>query len=125
MFDLKQPCVNCPFRKGQGERFLLSPARLDEIFNAPAFQCHKTVDYGASEDDGRAGDHPQQCAGLMAVLYRAQIPNQIMQVAERLGHLDLTQIDPKNEAYSSLDEALSAHGHYDREPHNIDGRRKR
>lgn len=111
MFDLKRPCVTCPFRKGQGSRFQLSPDRLAEIRAAVAFQCHKTVDYDADEGDraGRAGDRPQQCAGLMTILHREGDPNQIMQVAERLGALDPTRLDPSSEVYASWEVACAAH----------------
>jgi hypothetical protein len=69
MFDRKRPCKNCPFRKGQGELFELPRLRLREIKNAPAFQCHKTVDYDEFDDPRkRQGDRPQRCAGLVAVL---------------------------------------------------------
>lgn len=111
MFDLTRPCVNCPFRKGQGELFGMHRERLKEIINAPAFQCHKTVVYG-EDDNGEtadSGERPQQCAGLMAVLHRSDKPNQIMQVAERFGHLDPTKLDPRNEAYASIEDALRAH----------------
>lgn len=115
MFDLVRPCVNCPFRKGQGEFFAMHRDRLREILNGVAFQCHKTVDYNHENDEGEtvptSGDRPQQCAGLMAVLHRSGRPNQIMQVAERLGELDPSKLDPKNEAYASIDEAWKAHGH--------------
>lgn len=107
MFDLKRPCVDCPFRKGQGENFALSDGRLNEIFVAPAFQCHKTVDY--SDDEPGSGNRPQQCAGLMAVLAREDRPNQIMQVASRLGALNFRALDPKGEAYGSFAETRSAH----------------
>lgn len=106
MFDLKRPCVSCPFRKGQGEKFRLSPARLDEIAEATAFQCHKTVDYRGPD---RAGDRPQQCAGLMTVLHRERRPNQIMQVATSTGHLDPELLDPADEAYATLAEVRAAH----------------
>jgi hypothetical protein len=110
MFDLTRPCKNCPFRKGQGELFELR--RLDEIFKQDAFQCHETVDYSNFDDPRkRQGDKPQQCAGLMAVLAREGKPNTIMQVAERLGHLDLTKLDPRGEAYDSFADAYEAHGH--------------
>ena len=108
MFDLKRPCVNCPFRKGVGETFRMPRRRLTEIVGATAFQCHKTVDY--SGDEPGPGDRPQQCAGLMTVLHRAGCPNQMMQVAQRLGFLDPDQFDPKEEAYASLDEMFEAHG---------------
>jgi hypothetical protein len=107
MFDLKRPCSNCPFRKGQGELFALSRLRLDEIKNATAFQCHKTVDYS---DDGEPlpPSRPQQCAGLMAVLTRENAPNSIMQVAGRCG-VDLKGLDPGNEAYDTWTDVLRAH----------------
>lgn len=114
MFDLMRPCVNCPFRRGVGETFQLDARRIAEIVAAPAFQCHKTVDYDGPEDDEgyattRPGDRPQQCAGLMAVLHRENRLNQIMQVAERLGVLDCSKLDPRGEAYGSLAEVLEAH----------------
>lgn len=110
MFDLKKPCVNCPFRKGMGERFALHPERLKEIMEAPAFQCHKTVAYEHYEDSHkRQGDRTQQCAGLMAVLHREGKPNQIMQVAERLSDFDPDALDPDNEAYASAEDVFKAH----------------
>lgn len=110
MFDLKRPCVNCPFRKGQGSLYQLGEIRLREIFRAVAFQCHKTVDYDKFEDcEARQGDRPQQCAGLMAVLHRSDRHNQIMQLAERLAGFDPATVDPQGEAYASCAEALDAH----------------
>lgn len=111
MFDLKQPCLECPFRFGAGERYRLSAERLDEIANAPAFQCHKTIDYSEHEDRtaSQCANHAQQCAGLMAILHRENRPNQIMQVATRLGFLDPDALDPKSVVYISLADALSAH----------------
>lgn len=107
MFDMKRPCVTCPFRVGQP--FALAPARLEEIRRAPAFQCHKTVGYERFDDPmARQGDRPQQCAGLMAVLDREGAHNQIMQIAQRLG-VDLSGLDPAREAYGSWSEVLAAH----------------
>lgn len=110
MFDLKRPCVNCPFRIGQGSRFQLGRDRIDGIVEATAFQCHKTVDYDRYDDaEARAGDRPQQCAGLMAVLHREGRHNQIMQVAERLTDFDPASVDPDGVAYASLGDAIRAH----------------
>lgn len=110
MFDLKRPCVNCPFRIGQGSLFQLGRQRIEEIVEATAFQCHKTVDYSNFEDaEARAGDRPQQCAGLMAVLHRSGRHNQIMQVAERLTDFDPATVDPDGVAYRSIDDAMAAH----------------
>jgi hypothetical protein len=110
MFDLVRPCVTCPFRKGRGSVFQLRAERLTEIREAPAFQCHKTIDYDAWETgDNKTGDRPQQCAGLMAVLHREKQDNQIMQIAERFGHLIPAKLDPANEVYATWTEVERAH----------------
>jgi hypothetical protein len=110
MFDLKRPCSQCPFRKGQGHFFNLSVERLDEIRQAPAFQCHRTIDYDAfDERDRRQGDRPQQCAGLMAVLARERATNAIMQLAQRLRHLSIEDLDPQREAYDTWADVIEAH----------------
>lgn len=128
MFDLKHPCRTCPFRRDTGGKFGLSPQRLDGIFDAPAFQCHKTVDYDApphddDDDDGddgglRAseglqGTRPQQCAGLMALLQRERRPSRIMHFAERILPGILDRLDPRGEAFDSFEEARVAHGAHD------------
>lgn len=110
MFDLERPCVSCPFRKGQGEKFRLPLLRLREIRKSAAFQCHKTVNYDEFDDDEkRQGDRPQQCAGLMAVLHREGEANQITQLAQRLTGFDPSKLDPRGEAYGSWGEVLDAH----------------
>lgn len=106
MFDLKRPCVTCPFRRGQGETFGLPRARLEKIFAAPAFQCHKTVDYAEGAD--RQGDKPQQCAGLMAVLVQDGADNQIMQVGARLGAFD-PDVLVLEDAYPGRQAVFQAH----------------
>lgn len=90
----------------------MSQRRLREIFEAPAFQCHKTVDY--SDDRPAPGETPQQCAGLMAVLHRDRQPNQIMKVAMAFRELDPNELDPDGEAYGSMEQALAAHGKWGR-----------
>jgi hypothetical protein len=45
----------------------------------------------------------------MAVLYRSGRDNQIMQVAERLLGYDAGQLDPRGEAYASVERAMAAH----------------
>lgn len=115
MFKLRRPCKTCPFRIGVGSGFNLRVARLAEIKLAPAFQCHGTVDYesGPEDENGfpkpQPGDTPQQCAGLMAVLHREGEENQIMQVASRMGALDLSRLDPDGEAYRTWAQVIRAH----------------
>lgn len=109
MFDLKSPCKTCPFRKGNGPKFQLSERRIREIAEATAFQCHNTVDYSAETREGRSGDKPQQCAGLMAILHREKQPNAIMQVGQRLGSFNPGELDPRAECYESLQIAIQEH----------------
>lgn len=112
MFKLKRPCVNCPFRKGQGELFQLHPKRLTEIFEGGAFPCHKTVDYDEDEETGEemhSMEQAQQCAGLMALLWREGRPSQIMRVGMRIDDLEPDDLDPDKEAYATFAEARAAH----------------
>ena len=89
--------------------FELGQPRLLEIFDAVAFQCHRTIYYNAEYEQDRAGNHPQQCAGLMSLLHREGRDNQIMQVGQRLGAFDPKQLD-HTEVYASIDDAINAHG---------------
>lgn len=109
MFKLTRPCATCPFRKGNGPAFQLAAAWLREIEKAPAFQCHKTVDYDHfGHSRLQQGEHPQQCAGLMSLLHRAGRPNQIMQVGQRLGAWDPTKMD-HSQVYATFTTARKAH----------------
>lgn len=113
MFDITRPCVDCPARKGNGEKYRMRRSRLESILEAPAFQCHKTVEYLESDDDdyaSRPGDRPQQCAGMMAVMERSGRRNEIMQVAIRLDELDPADLDPRGESYDSIEDMMAAHG---------------
>lgn len=123
MFKLKRPCKTCPFRLGGGSGFQLSPERLDEIFDAPAFQCHNTVDYDNFDDpDKQQGEHPQQCVGLMVLLHREGRDNQIMQVASRLIGFDAGKLET-GQCYRSIAEARAAH--MGKEPERHDRKDKR
>ena len=87
-------------------------ARLDEIFSAPAFQCHATVDYSEDiegNDTHGQGDNPQQCKGLMSLLAYEGQPNQIMQVAERFGECSV-ESHKCDGTYQTFQEAIEAHG---------------
>lgn len=109
MFRLKRPCANCPFRRSMAKNFRLCPERLEEIRTASAFQCHKTVDYSGSEGgEGKPGEKPQQCAGLMRVLHEEGQPNQIMQVAKRLIGYDPSKIEAED-TFDSWDDVKKAH----------------
>ena len=112
MFKLKRPCKTCPFTKANGRNFGLGRERVLEIIEASAFQCHGTVDYDEWDDPiKRQGAKPQQCAGLMSLLYRAGKDNQIMQVAERFGVFDPEALD-HSDVYETIEDCLTAHELY-------------
>ena len=102
-FDLKQPCNDCPFRRSQAPLYRLPEKRLKEIFDATAFECHKTT--------GVAGDkkEPQQCAGLIALHDAESSPNTITKAAMVLTGYSPNQID-KQDTFGSYKEAQYAHG---------------
>jgi signal recognition particle subunit SEC65 len=106
MFRLKKPCSNCPFKKSTGGLFGLHTERLKEIFEAPAFQCHKTVDY--TDEKSNPGDSPCQCAGLIALHYKENRSNQITQVATRITNYTPAIID-SDDVFDSYAECIEHH----------------
>ena len=102
MFELKKPCVDCPFRKSNAANYALPKERLDEILSASAFECHKTTGVGGKKHP------PQQCAGLIAAQHAANQPNQITQVAQRLLSYDPSVIDT-SDTFDTIQELYEAH----------------
>jgi hypothetical protein len=108
MFDQMRPCKTCPFSKKV--KPFLSKERISEIAESSAFQCHNTVDYSNSDNEngeGRQGNKPQQCAGLMTILHKTGRPNVIMRVAMAWGDLKPSKLDPHNEAHDCLEDAAN------------------
>lgn len=83
-FDLKSPCVDCPFVKGGSANLTLRPGRLEEIVRDirkdMSFTCHKTL--------GKASSEQQHCGGALIFLEKENLPNQMMRIAERIGLYD-------------------------------------
>lgn len=79
-------------------------ARLDEIWNAPAFECHKTTGVAGEKKD------PQQCAGLIAAQHASNNLNQITQLATRITSYDPADIDTSDtfDSFEAVSEAHSA-----------------
>jgi hypothetical protein len=82
MYRITKMCSNCPFRNDE-HAIHLSEGRLDSIKEAllrgENFVCHKTV---YSKDSKQK---PLMCAGAYEFLIKNKQPNQIMQIAERIG----------------------------------------
>jgi hypothetical protein len=89
-FDLAAPCGNCPFRADV--TFHLRTERVEEICDAitrgqQTFACHKTTEAG-----GAISGKEQHCACALILLEKADQPNQMMRIAERLGMYDRTKL---------------------------------
>lgn len=101
---MKTPCPSCPFRTDIPP--FLTEGRGREIMAAlladHTFQCHKTVDYDGADDEGEvdsatAASEPnaQHCAGALILLEKIGRPNQLMRIAERIGHYRPDRLDMK------------------------------
>lgn len=117
-FDLRKPCPECPFTKTAS---YLNGERAREIAEAVAndnrtFTCHKHLHGEREEDDegdenyspGRAD---QMCAGAMAFVEKLKAPNQMLQIAERLGLRDVERLLPESldMVYDSIDAMAAGH----------------
>ncbi|MEB2276953.1 hypothetical protein LAV82_23325 [Bacillus sp. ILBB4] len=105
MFELKTPCVDCPFVKGSITNLTLHPTRIkgivDGLHQDGSFTCHKTIDYSndfkdSEDEDGETEfiptDKNQFCAGALLYLEREGHQTQAMQVFERLGCYDPSKL---------------------------------
>jgi hypothetical protein len=117
-FDLVRPCGNCPFRTDMHP--FLEAARVREIlgdpdakgkrsFPATAFICHKTIDYDDSARGRVVDPNNQHCAGAAIVLIRDEIPNDAMQLAERLLGWKPDRLDMTAAVYQSRRDCIRAH----------------
>ncbi len=85
-FKLDEPCADCPFDPTNPG--FLGRRRAQEIAESvgkrgESFMCHKTLVYGGP-DGPQQTRRSQHCYAAMLVLQAAGIPNQAMQVAERM-----------------------------------------
>lgn len=96
-FDLKQPCADCPFRK-DCIRGWLGQVRAEEITDAllaapgKTFACHKTTSFSEEGEHEQHSDE-QHCAGALLLVEAVGFPNQMLQLAERLGARDPQRLD--------------------------------
>lgn len=84
-----KPCPHCPFRKDVPG--FLSRGRAQEIADSlgklgQSFTCHETNDYDGETGEAVVTIESRHCAGAALVLEAERKPNQLMQVAERLGY---------------------------------------
>lgn len=96
MFQLKRPCKDCPFVKGSSTNMTLAEGRIEEIIDSlhadHIFSCHKTIDYNQvnpTDTFYQLQEQNQFCAGAMNYLVKEGRPNTQMQIATRLGWLNI------------------------------------
>lgn len=75
LFDVKKPCVDCPFRKDGIMLESLSDGRIEEILTNVLeedgfFSCHKTIDY-SDENFRRLQNGNHFCAGALIAIEKA------------------------------------------------------
>lgn len=106
-FDLVRPCPKCPFRRDCTPGWL-GRARATEIADSllaspgVTFACHETTHFTedeAGEDVYDPNGSEQHCAGAMILVDREGVPNQMLQIAERL---DLRNPETISEASAAL-----------------------
>lgn len=101
-FEMKKPCVTCPFRSDK--KFFFSRGRVREIqksLELYTFNCHKTVDY----DDCKPVSYQEShCAGALILLEKTGRPSLLMRLAQKFGWYDPTKLDMKASVYESFEE---------------------
>ena len=79
-FDLKRPCLHCPFRTDETAIRFATRDRALEIWASAyfhGFPCHKTADYVEENGDGSnvpgfyMGELSQHCAGHIIMQLKA------------------------------------------------------
>lgn len=111
-FNLKRPCTNCPFRKDRPmQRGWLGYDRAKEIAQGVLqenwdFRCHKTLH--------KPRNQQSMCAGALQMLHNATrkespFGNQIVQIAERMGHYDPSKQDTSIPVFATIEEMAEFH----------------
>lgn len=111
-YEMTNPCPKCPFRTDI--RPFLRKARAREIVDSGAqFQCHATVDYADTDDDGNGHantPNAQHCAGALIMLEHMGRPHQMMRICERIGMYDRTKLNMAAPVFRSATSFIRAQG---------------
>lgn len=103
MLDRKIPCKTCPFRTTKSGLRGLGTERAEEIAESlsrgESFTCHSDLDKPAKRRN--------QCVGAMLILDKLKQPNQIMQVAGRLGMFNVTELRGRDAVFDNFDDWVS------------------
>lgn len=108
--SIKKPCKNCPFRSDI--QAYLTKDRIDLmerelIKEQKSFSCHKTVNY-KKKFEGQITNKSKHCAGAAILLLKNGTPNQMMQVASRLGWSSLDDYEMDSPVFNTFKEMKDA-----------------
>jgi hypothetical protein len=102
-FDMKKPCKNCPFIKGNCFEQSLSRERvsmiIEDISTDKTFPCHKH-------------ESPEQnCVGSALFVKKLEISNSMLQIAQRLRLYDESSLGLRKgtELYDNQQEMLNSY----------------
>lgn len=97
-YGLVRPCPKCPFRTDVPP--YLRPERVAgiamDVQNGSEFYCHQTTVPDEDDESGASmtrGEKTQVCAGSLILMEKAESPNQMMRIAERIGVYDPSRLD--------------------------------
>lgn len=105
-FDLKKPCKDCPFIRGNSFEKSLGRTRVEQIANDTVlgdktFQCHKTLDKNA-----------QHCVGAIVMAEKINPGGNLSLRLAKLAGADFTKITA-DDVYDSVEEMLDAYSSND------------
>jgi hypothetical protein len=115
-FDLKRPCLHCPFRTDRPG--YLTAARAAEIIDSLTrddwswFGCHETTIPGEDEEGfstRECGNGTQQCAGSLILLRKLNWLNVPSRIAIATGALDLGALDMSAPVVDTPEEFVTHH----------------
>lgn len=111
-FDLVRPCESCPFSTNPGAVRYLGYDRAEQIvesvLNDETFTCHKTNDF--SSGDVVETSDSQHCAGVLILLEREEMPNQMMRWMGRLGVYDYKNLDMDSPVVDDFESFIGIQG---------------
>ncbi len=100
--------MRCPFRNDLTP--YLTPGRAREIATTElAFACHETLDY--SQDDEQGGlitKKSMHCAGFLIMREKMDRQSQMMQIGQRFGFYDPSQLDMQAPIYADAEAMIEA-----------------
>lgn len=116
LFKLRKPCPHCPFRTDVPGFLRRERARqiATDVANGSIFYCHQTTEE-VEEEDGDSGEmvgtpNSSFCAGALILMEKAEVPNQAMRTAERLGIYDPARMETEVPVHGSFLSFIAHHG---------------